>query len=55
MSIIDIKRAYFCAATDPANPTYVALPAEEADTDTMCGLLLKHMYRTCKAADGWHC
>ena len=21
----------------------------------MCGLLLKHMYGTRKAADGWHC
>ena len=55
MSIIDIKRAYFCASTDPANPTYVALPPEDPDYGEKCGLLLKHMYGTRKAADGWHC
>ena len=55
VSIVDIKRAYFCAATDPAKPTYVALPHEDPDCEEMCGLLLKHMYGTRKAADGWHC
>ena len=54
VSIVDIKRAYFCAATDPSNPTYVALPQEDPDCEEMCGLLMKHMYGTRKAADGWH-
>ena len=53
--MIDIKRAYFCASADPGNPTYAALPAEESDAESMCGLVLKHMYGTRKAADGWHC
>ncbi len=55
VSFIDISRAYFCAATDPEDPTYVELPAEDSDHGTMCGLLLKHMYGTRRAADGWHC
>ena len=54
LSFIDISRAYFCAATDPDNPTYVELPAEDPDHGTMVGRLLKHMYGTRKAADGWH-
>ena len=55
VSFIDIARAYFCAATDPNHPTYVALPPEDPDSGRMCSLLLKHMYGTRKAADGWHC
>ena len=31
VSFIDISRAYFCAATDPDEPTYVELPAEDPD------------------------
>jgi hypothetical protein len=54
VSFIDIARAYFCAQTDPDQPTYVSLPAEDGDHGAMCGLLLKHMYGTRKAADGWH-
>ena len=53
ISLIDISRAYFNAKTDPANPTYVALPTEDPDHRTTCGLLLKHMYGTQAAADGW--
>lgn len=53
-SFIDIARAYFCAQTDPDQPTYVSLRAEDGDHVTMCGLLLKHMYGTWEAADGWH-
>jgi len=55
ISFIDISRAYFCAATDPADPTYVELPREDPDHGVKVGLLLKHMYGTRKAADGWHC
>jgi hypothetical protein len=56
ISFIDIKRAYLCAKTDPEDPTYVEFPKEHPwskDKDA-CGLLLKHMYGTRKAGDGWH-
>ncbi|MBV61870.1 MAG: hypothetical protein CMH65_11270 [Nevskiales bacterium] len=56
VSFIDIVRAYFCAATDPNDPTYVELPEEHPGKQQgLCGMLLKHMYGTRKAADGWHC
>jgi len=55
VSFIDISRAYFCASTDPSEPTYVELPLEDPDHGAFAGLLLKHMYGTRKAADGWHC
>ena len=55
VSFIDIRRAYFCAATDPNEPTYVELPREDKDHGDKVGLLLKHMYGTRRAADGWHC
>ena len=54
LSFIDISRAYFCAATDPDDPTYVELPMEDPEHGIMVGRLLKHMYGTRKAADGWH-
>ena len=55
ISLIDITRAYFWAETDPEDPTYVALPSEDADHERgMCGLLKRHMYGTKAAADGWH-
>ena len=54
MSFIDISRAYFCATTDPDDPTYVELPIEDPEHGVKVGLLLKHMYGTRKAADGWH-
>ncbi len=55
ISLIDIARAYFCADTDPNDPTYVELPDEDGDKlRNMCGLIRKHMYGTRKAADGWH-
>ena len=53
ISLMDISRAYFNAKTDPESPTYVSLPAEEEDHEEMCGLLLRHMYGTRAAADGW--
>ncbi len=55
VSFMDISRAYFCAATDPNDPTYVELPAEDKDHGVSVGLLKKHMYGTRRAADGWHC
>ena len=56
VSFIDIKRAYLCARVDPDDPTYVALPEEhEAAGTGQCGLLLRHLYGTRKAGDGWHC
>ncbi len=55
MSFVDIARAYFCASTDPDDPTYVELPHEdEGRARGEVALLLKHMYGTKKAADGWH-
>ena len=54
VSFMDISRAYFCAATDPDDPTYVELPAEDPDSGTKVGLLRKHMYGTRAAAQGWH-
>ena len=55
VSFIDISRAYFCAATDPNDPTYVELHQEDPDHGILVGRLCKHMYGTRKAADGWHC
>jgi hypothetical protein len=55
VSFIDISRAYFCASTDPSDPSYVELPTEDEDYGIKCGMLLEHMYGTRKAADGWHC
>ena len=56
ISVVDISRAYFCAEADPENPTYVALPPEHGQHGPgTCAILLKHMYGTRSAADGWHC
>ena len=45
IQLIDISRAYFCAATDPKNPTYVDLPAElarlEANADCSCSTCME--------------
>ena len=54
ISFIDIARAYFCAKTNPDDPTFVELPAEDPDSGPMVGKLLRHMYGTRAAADGWH-
>ena len=55
ISAIDISRAYFNASMDEdAEPTYVCFPPEHPDQlKGQCGLLLKHMYGTRAAADGW--
>ena len=54
LRFIDIKRAYCKAKIDPeASPCFVELPPEDPDHDKMCGQLLRHMYGTRAAADGW--
>jgi histone deacetylase 1/2 len=53
LSFVDVKRAYFNAKVDPSEPTYVDLPPEDADCQTMCAKLARHMYGTRGAADGW--
>ena len=42
------------AKTDPDDPTCVALPAQDSDSDKgLCGHLQRHMYGIQKAAEGW--
>ena len=54
LSFVDITRAYFNAEMDPRDPpTYVQLPSEDKDSETMAAQLLRHMYGTRMAADGW--
>ncbi len=51
---MDVARAYFNAKVDrEAAPCFVDLPKEDPDSETMCGELLRHMYGTRMAADGW--
>ena len=53
ISLVDIKRSYFNAQIDPSEPeTFVQLPPEDPEHESMCGLLLRHMYGTRAAADG---
>ncbi len=53
MSFVDISRAYFNAALDKCAHTYVQLPPEDPDHPDCCAKLLRHMYGTRAAADGW--
>ena len=54
ISLIDVKRAYFNARIDDNEPaTFVELPQEDPDSESMCAQLLRHMYGTRGAADGW--
>ena len=54
LSFVDIKRAYFNAKIDAKDPpTYVSLPKEDEDHGTMCALLVRHIYGSRMAADGW--
>ncbi len=54
ISMADVKRAYFNAEVDPRDPpTFVELPKEDDDHGLMCARLLRHMYGTRLAADGW--
>ena len=54
LSVIDISRAYFCAATGPEDPTYVESQIEDPEHGVVVVRLLKHMCGTRKARDGWH-
>ena len=54
ISLVDVRRAYFNAVIDKRDkPTFVDLPSEDADHVEQCGQLLRHMYGTRGAADGW--
>ncbi len=54
ISLVDVSRAYFNARIDSeATPTFVDLPREDKDHVEKCGQLLRHMYGTRSAADGW--
>ena len=54
ISLVDISRAYFNAKIDQRYPTFVELPLEHPDLGKgLCGRLLRHMYGTRHAAQGW--
>ena len=53
ISCLDIARAYFNAKPDEGAKTYVQLPPEDPDSGVLCAELLRHMYGTRTAADGW--
>ena len=54
ISFVGVKRAYFNAKLDEnSRPVFVELPAEDPDHGHMCAQLLRHMYGTRGAADGW--
>ena len=53
IGLMDISRAYFNAKLDDDMETYVQLPQEDPDCLTSCARLLRHMYGTRAAADGW--
>ena len=53
ISCVDVARAYFNAKTDPTDQLYVRLPPEHPDHGSHVGELVRHMYGTRPAADGW--
>ena len=54
LAAFDISRAYLHAETGPNDLTDADLLMDDPDSKRdMCGLLIKHMYGTRKAADGW--
>ena len=53
ISCLDISRAYFNAKVDEGTATFVQLPPEDPDAGVLCAELLRHMYGTRAAADGW--
>jgi len=54
ISFVDVSRAYFNAKMDDgAAPVYVDLPPEDSMSTEYCARLLRHMYGTRMAADGW--
>jgi hypothetical protein len=49
-----VSRAYFNAKIDQDDaPCFVELPAEDPDHGKCCGRLMRHLYGTRPAADGW--
>ena len=54
LSFVDVSRAYFNATINEKDgPTYVDLPDEDPDSQDKCARLVRHMYGTRMAADGW--
>jgi hypothetical protein len=54
LSVVDVGEAYLNAEVDQGlRPTFVELPSEDKDYQRLCGQLLRHMYGTRMAADGW--
>jgi hypothetical protein len=54
MSFVDVKQAYFNATVDrEASPCFVELPQDDPDCGSKCAELVRHMYGTRPAADGW--
>jgi len=53
VSTLDISRAYFNAIKDKDDATFVELPPEDPDHGRLIARLLRHMYGTRAAADGW--
>ena len=53
ISLLDISRAYFNAKVDDDASTYVQLPEEDEDSESKEAKLVRHMYGTRGAADGW--
>ena len=53
LSFLDIAGAYFNAKVYQDAKTYVQLPVEDPDSGKLCAELLRHMYGTRAAADGW--
>ena len=54
ISLVDISRAYFNAKIDQRHPTFVELPPEHPQAGLgVCGRLMRHMYGTRHAAQGW--
>ena len=51
--LLDISRAYFNARKEEDDPTFVELPREDSQAGVLCARLLRHMYGTRGAADGW--
>ena len=51
VSVGDVSRAYFNAPTDPNDPCYVQLPAEDPDSSKgLCGHLQVHTDGTRRVA-----
>ncbi len=53
IACLDIDSADVNAKLDEGTETYVQLPPEDPDAGVLCAELLRHMYGTRAAADGW--